>query len=333
MDDRMFRQRMSRLELPVEPRAEFVEDLHDELAARLGLIDQPVIERRVMPRGDPWRRQLVLVAATVALLLALLGTIVGFGAVLERLRPQSVLEVIRASGTVRIAVQPGGPQAAGQGGFNGFDIDVAETLAGRLGARAEVVVQPVNEIFSSGGQEYQIGLPSAPVDPEAEALYLATEPYYYWPIYAVTLEEQPVNSVADLDGQAVCAVAGSPGETWVSGVDRGSLLVRAEPPLALVVTRTNDEACLAEVRSGAARAFVTDAWLSADLLTRRGLELISARPVAVEPRSMIVPRTGVGAEELRAALNQMITAMRLDGTLADQSRRWFGGQDVTYREP
>jgi ABC-type amino acid transport substrate-binding protein len=56
-------------------------------------------------------------------------------------------------------------------------------------------------------------------------------------------------------------------------------------------------------------------------------------PVALEPRVILLDRWQVGAEELRLTLNQLIAGLRADGTLADLSRRWFGGQDFTSLAP
>jgi putative amino-acid transport system substrate-binding protein len=331
MDEQM-RRRLSDIELPVEPSRPFVDGLYDELAGRLGHL-----EPRVQPRpasGHSWRDRILLVAALIALLLALVATIVGAGAVIERFLPQSVLDHIRTTGVVRVVVSPELPQVPGvEGGISGFDIDLAEEIARRLDGRAQLIVRSADEITTAEHPDWQLALAGA-MPAGANERYLATRPYYWWPIYVVGSSGNGSLALADLAGADICVVAGGIGESWLMPAARSRPLdVLASPPAANMLVEPDEDACLADVAAGSARAFVTETLLPVDLTTRGGLVVAGAGPVAAEPRVMLIGRDQLGAEDLRDALDDLIEAMRVDGTLADLSRRWFGGQDLTSPGP
>jgi polar amino acid transport system substrate-binding protein len=331
MDDRALRQRLTGIEVPVEPTPGFVDDLYGELAERLGHVDAPAA-RRPAPR-PAWQRRILLIAATVALLLAMLGSIIGVGALIEQIRPQSVLDQIRESGTVRIALSPESPQVVFNEGAGGFDIDFADELALRLGARSQVVTRPARDIVAGGPRDWQLAMAGGP-PPAADDRYLASDPYYWWPIYVVALEDGGPPAVAQLAGQPVCVVAGGLGETWLlPGNGQREVQALVAPPQAVVIARPEESACLVDLQAGSVQAVVTETMLPVDLATRRNLALVGPGSVAVEPRVILLERRQVGAEDLRRTLNELIAGMRADGTLSDLSRRWFGGQDLTPLAP
>jgi ABC-type amino acid transport substrate-binding protein len=327
MDDRLLRRRLAGIEIPVEPSPGFVDELYGELAERMGHVDAPAIRR---PAARPaWQRRVLLIAATVALLLALLGTVIGAGALLERLRPQSVLDQIRESGVVRIALSPESPQVTFPEGTSGFDIDFADELALRLGARSQVVIRPARDIVAGGPGDWQLAMAGGQ-PPAADDRYLASDPYYWWPIYLIALEDGVPPAVAQLAGQPVCVVAGGLGEAWLlPGNGQREVQAIVAPPQAVVIARPEESACLVDLQAGSVQAVVTETMLPVDLATRRNLALVGPGSVAVEPRVILLERRQVGAEELRLTLNELIAGLRADGTLSDISRRWFGGEDLT----
>lgn len=330
MDDRVLRQRLAGIEVPVEPSPGFVDDLYGELAQRLGHVDAPVGGWRAT--RPAWQRRILLIAATVALLLAMLGTIVGVGALIERLRPESILDQIQVAGAVRIAVSPESPQVFFNDGTQGFDIDFADELALRLGARSQVVIRPARDIVAGGPGDWQLAMAGGQ-PPAADDRYLASDPYYWWPIYVIALEDGVPPAVAQLAGQPVCVVAGGLGEAWLlPGNGQREVQALVAPPQAVVIARPEESACLVDLQAGSVQAVVTETMLPVDLATRRNLALVGPGPVAVEPRVILLERRQVGAEDLRRTLNELIARMRADGTLADLSRRWFGGQDLTMFE-
>jgi ABC-type amino acid transport substrate-binding protein len=89
-----------------------------------------------------------------------------------------------------------------------------------------------------------------------------------------------------------------------------------------------DEACAAEVVSGASAAFVTATWSNADLAARPALKPVGL-PVLVEARAVIALRGERDPAGLIAQIDQVLAAMRNDGTLANFSQSRFGGLDLS----
>jgi len=322
MSDESLRSRMrSTLNYAAEPRDDFVAELHDELAARLGFAPAAAAADSTAsisrPRGA--RPAWLLLAATIALLLALLATLAAAGAFDDLLRrPDPILRQIQIDGQVRVALRPDRPQALSPTGtLEGFDIQVADDLATRLGVSAARNMLPVSEMLGAD-PVWQLGLPSQPVPTSQARNYIETIPYYYWPHYLAVRSDDKTAALADLTNQRVCVGDGSAAQGWAS--TETGIVVR---------TLESEDACEADVSTEGSRAFVTEGRLLADFASDATFRVVGEEPVVEEPRSMLVPRLRPGAGDFVAELDLLITDMRADGTLSELSRRWFGGQDLT----
>ncbi|HET8785668.1 MAG TPA: transporter substrate-binding domain-containing protein [Candidatus Limnocylindrales bacterium] len=327
MDDERLIARLRAAASAGEPRPEFVDALHAELATRLDL-------QQGAPAATARRRpvsRFFLVAATVALLVALVvgGLVVGSALRVFHL-PTSVLQAVRAEGSVRVAVRIDRPQIASVlGSFDGFDVDVARSLSGPLGVETHLVPVTIDAMLSGPAGDWQIGLPSRLLTPSDLERFAASRPYYAWPVYLVTVASSTLPEAAALAGQSICATSGSAGEVWLEGTAGTTLRVHQAPPPASVHLRSGDAECLDELRRGDAAAMVTDQLLLSDLASSPDLRVVGDVPIAYEPRSLVVPRAVLGEAEMVAELNRIVGEARSNGTLAELSRRWFGGQDLT----
>jgi ABC-type amino acid transport substrate-binding protein len=231
---------------------------------------------------------------------------------------------LRAAGTIRVAVSNGPPQTVSAGGaYIGFDVDVAEAIAGELGLEARVSAVAGNDFATT---DWDLSLPGGGA---AAAGGVTSEPYAYWPIWLAAGSASPVTDLASLGSARVCVVEGSTGAGWLAGETSGEG-VRA-PAGVSVVTAASDDACVAAVTHGGADAMAS-ATLLADELVSRGLHLVAPTPVATEQWSTFV-KPGRDAATLLEAVDRMIANLRASGRLEDMSRSSFGGQDVTVRQP
>jgi cystine transport system substrate-binding protein len=302
------------------PRAEFVEALRGELEGRLEFGGVSVGPRPASRRsGSAPARRWVLIAATVALMIAAAASIAAVGGALERLleRP-TLIDSIQSSGSIRVAIRPDSPQVASSNGvLSGFDIDVAEVLGQRLGVGIERAVQPVEVTLAPGDPEWQLAFPSRALSVDEAGRYVATKPYYRWPVYVVVRRSEAGGF--DLAGAALCVVTGSPGEVWA----------RSESGAGSVAAASDDDACLAEVRDGRADAMATRDLLAIDLRGDSELAVLGEGAVTDEPRAVLIPAGLHGSEALAAVIDAELAEMRADGTLAELSKRRFGGEDLT----
>ena len=323
MDDERLKARLRALDRPsghIEPRAEFVDELHGQLATRLGFREGSVATPLTVPRrfGVPTLgRRWLLIAATIALLIAVVANLATIGATIERLldRP-SLMDAIQSSGSIRIAIRPDDPQVlSASGTLAGFDVDVAEAVALRLGLRVERIVQPVDQMLADGEPTWQVALPSRSLSADESARYIVSIPYYQWPGYVLVRRSGP----ADLAGATLCVVAGSIGESWALGLSDA----------AAVRSTVDDAACLADLRSGQVDAIVTKLLLPIDVANDPDLMVLGDDPVVTEPRAIVVSRRASDADELIDAMNVVLEELRADGTLTEISEQRFGGEDLT----
>jgi ABC-type amino acid transport substrate-binding protein len=209
----------------------------------------------------------------------------------------------------------------------GFDTDVANELAARIGVSSQVVVVAEREMARGGGGQWDVALPSVPTWTVDGSRFVISEPYYYWPHLVVVGDDSPIAALADLANVKVCTVAGDGGEAWLSGGESGAF--GTAPPTSLI-TLPDDDACLAALATGQVDALVTAHLSSADIAVRSGIHSIGGPPP--EPRALIVERMSAGsadATDLVAAINSAIDAARADGTLTRFSQSRFGGSDLT----
>jgi len=317
MSDERIRAQMRSLETDDVPRQQFVDDLHADLARRLGLAPAGG-STRAAPASLRSSRALLL-AATIGLLIALVGALAAFGA-FQNLLPdrEPVLRLILRTGDMLVAIRPDLPQVLSPSGtLGGFDIELAEEFAGRLGVDLVPVVAPPEEIL--GRADWQVALLGEAYTRDLRPDYLASTPYYSWPYYLVVKAEDSAVDLADLADTQICAVAASEGARWLSG-----------SALAAGMYLGSDETtCSDDLSAGRARAYVSDTSLLSDFASLGGVRVLQEEPVVVAPRVMIVPRTLPGAQEFVTEINRVLSDLRSDGTLADLSRAWFGGQDLT----
>lgn len=246
-----------------------------------------------------------------------------------RTTPDLMADVL-AHGSIAIAVRPDFPQAMTVG-LEGFDLDVARELADRLGLRLDVAMRPVGSMWEPGvgSKDVDVALPSDGRAYADEASFLASEPYYYWPVRVVVAEGSSVQVLGDVDGRAICVVVGSPGEAWLTGLlDAAGSDAPVTPPADATVRReATDVDCLSALAAGSVDALVTATLSDADFATR-ALRAIGP-PVLTDRRSVVARRSGPDPAALIDAVDDALSGMRSDGTLLGFSRNRFGGNDLT----
>jgi ABC-type amino acid transport substrate-binding protein len=237
------------------------------------------------------------------------------------------LDRLMSSGVLRVAIRPDHPQsAASDGTLTGFDVDVATEVGRRLGLRVDLVAISPTDLNQRPGQ-WDVGLPSTPAWSVDSAAFLSTSAYYAWPHLLVVPAGSGATSVADVQGQPICAVAGDAGQGWLLGGYGGAIPNAAsKPPIpSTLLIKSSDAECLAALDAGQVRAVVTATLSPADVAAR--LESRAIDGPEPEPRVALIGRAGDTAS-LAKAVDRAIDAMRADGTLARLSRARFGS-DLT----
>jgi polar amino acid transport system substrate-binding protein len=183
-----------------------------------------------------------------------------------------------------------------------------------MGLQGEVT--PVDRATALAGGSWTLALPSTSIGADLASRWTASEPYYHWPISLVVPSDSDLRSLDALAGR-VCVVAGTAGEAWL-----------AARPGVIPIARPDDETCREALATGTAVAAVTAELGPGDINVRGDLRALGP-PVTSEPRSVLVDRQAGDPTALIHEIDRAIQSARDDGTLADLSRRYFGGYDLT----
>ena len=120
-----------------------------------------------------------------------------------------LLAVIKEKGVLTASTDPAYPPQSSRspsGEIEGFDIDVTNEIAKRLGVDVEYVTPAFNAIISGGWSgRWDLSVGSVTITPERQEVLLFTPPYYYTPasiaIHSETSDIQDTES--DLDGKKI----------------------------------------------------------------------------------------------------------------------------------
>ncbi|PZO81274.1 MAG: amino acid ABC transporter substrate-binding protein, partial [Mesorhizobium amorphae] len=102
------------------------------------------------------------------------------------------------------------------GGFEGFEVDIVNEVAKRLGTTAEIEGMDFKALFvASASQRVDMVISSLTITAERLQSQSFTQPYFLGALAVGVKEGSPIKAVTDLKGKAVGAVATSFPEKWV----------------------------------------------------------------------------------------------------------------------
>ncbi|MDW8326302.1 MAG: ABC transporter substrate-binding protein [Anaerolineales bacterium] len=236
---------------------------------------------------------------------------------------------IRLTGVLRVATDASYPPFSAvdeNGDLFGFDIDLAEALGRRLGARVEfenIAYDALLAAVVSGRNDVVISAFIPQLDKLHEAAF--TRPYFVSGTVAVVKEEggrkkEEGGSWADwARGQRLAVEYGAGGDVaarqWArqfAGQQAAGVTVLPQP--------TAQDALLTLV-NGAADAALVDAVTAYEFLRSQPGLALAGPPIEPEPYAIAV---SARSRELLPALNRALTEMEADGTLPDLRAKWFG---------
>lgn len=212
--------------------------------------------------------------------------------------------------------------------MDGFDVNVAQEVAKRLGVEVEFVT-PVRDVITAGRWNGRWDLSIGSMTPTKERAKVLTFPavYYYTPASFVVHKDSDATSPSDLNDKKVGVTTSSVHERYM----QKDLTIDAEGVPALEYQVSTDF-----IKSYQASNVVLD-----DLRLDNGSRLDGALtsvptiqeaiknnypikmiglPVFFEPLALAIDK---GDEELKDKLAQVVADMRTDGTLSKLSQKWY----------
>ncbi len=201
----------------------------------------------------------------------------------------------------------------------GFDVEVATAIAEKLGVEPEF-----KEVAFDGGLTgvttgtFDMMANGVDVTPDRSETFDFTDPYAYDHAVVVTLAtNEDITSFEDLSGRTTANSAGSTYEAM--GVEYGATVSNVD---TLGETMTL-------VLNGTVDATINANTSAQDYFNTTGTTELKVAAVDDDVTMYAVPLAkGSDNDTLREAINQAITELREDGTLAEISNKYFGA-DIT----
>lgn len=278
----------------------------------------PVTKMAFMKSLPTRRTALSATLAAVALALSACG---GGSSPSSTSGADTSLSAIKSKGEIVIATEgtyrPFSFHENGAGPLTGFDVEIAQAVAGKLGVKATFQETQFDGIFAGlDSKRFDTIANQISINPERTAKYDFSAPYTISNGVVVTKSDNTsIKSFADLKGKTTAQSLTS--NFYKMAVDAGAN-VQAVEGWAQAATL---------VRQGRVDATVNDKLTYLDYAkTTPDSGLRIAAETTDKTQSALVFRKG--SAELKAAVDKALTDLQADGTLAKISQKYFGA-DVT----
>jgi polar amino acid transport system substrate-binding protein len=255
--------------------------------------------------------------------------------------PNDLLAAIKESGKLRVSTDPNyAPQSFQKpdGTFEGFDIDVANEIAKRLGVEAQFEIPSFDLVVAGGWNgRWDVSVGSVTITEERKSVLDFTAPYYYTPAQMTATTASGITDLEGLAGKAICVGSSTTYQFWLEGtLELGDGSTPTDPPEGATASPLEtDQLCAQAIKSGRTEF---DGWLSSSTTVEAAIAedtpvVKVGDPVFYEPLAVATDKNGPAHAELQAELDRIIDEMHSDGTLSEFSKTWFDGLDLTTQAP
>jgi polar amino acid transport system substrate-binding protein len=256
---------------------------------------------------------------------------------------EDLLDLVKAAGKLVVSTDPNyAPQSFlnDKGELDGFDINVAQEVAKRLGVEVEFVT-PDWDMITGGnwGGRWDVSIGSmTPTEARAEVLWF-TDPYYYTPAsFAVHKDNTTLLEPDDLSGKALGLGTATTYEDYLNGklkIMGGQIMY--DPPSGIVIKPySTDAEAIQDLALG--DGVRLDAVMSAQPTIQEAIDSgvplkYLGTPAFYEPLAFSLDKKRGPSDQMLAQLNGIIAGMHEDGTLSDLSLKWYGIDRTVLTKP
>lgn len=215
--------------------------------------------------------------------------------------------------------------------MQGFDVDVAIALGDGLGVETCFATPSWDTITAgSWADKWDVSVGSMTVTTARQEALDFSVPYYYTPAVVAVRADSGLSSLADLDGQALCAGASTTYELWLNqdmeGLGLPESSIYAEAPNVTVVPLSTDQECAQAIQAGREDfvGYVTSETV-VDANIAEGYPVVKlGSPVFSEDLAAALDKTSsLPIDTLLTEINRIFNEMHENGTLSDLSNKWF----------
>jgi polar amino acid transport system substrate-binding protein len=223
------------------------------------------------------------------------------------------------------------------GKYEGFDIDVTNEIAARLGVTVEFATPSFDLVVAGGWSErWDMAVGSVTVTEDRKQVLDFTVPYYYTPAQMATTTDSAIQSIADFAGKTACVGEATTYLDWIEGSltlppEAGDV---ATPPDGLKSTTLPTDIDCADAWASGRTDF--EGWISS-ITTVEGAIADDYKirkvgdPIFFEPLAVCFDKAVEDRASLVDAVNQIVQDMHDDGTLTEMSKKWYDGIDLTTK--
>jgi polar amino acid transport system substrate-binding protein len=224
------------------------------------------------------------------------------------------------------------------GEYEGFDIDVTNEIAARLGVEVEFTT-PSFDLLEAGSwsERWDMAVGSVTVTEDRKEVLDFTVPYYYTPAQMATTTDSDIQSIADFAGKTACVGEATTYLDWIEGTltlppEAGEV---ADPPEGLTSTTLTTDIDCADAWASGRSDF--EGWISSITTVEGAIADDYAirkvgDPIFFEPLAVCFDKAVEDRASLVDAVNQIVQDMHDDGTLTAFSEKWYDGIDLTKQQ-
>jgi polar amino acid transport system substrate-binding protein len=226
-----------------------------------------------------------------------------------------------SAATLRVAINPGFVpfEQIDSGKLTGFDVDLSQALASRLGRKNATFDQlPFTSLLpavTSGRDQVAI---SGILDTAQRRKQVSFSKPYINDSFVISVKSSnsSVKGISDLSKASIAVQVGTIPEEFV----------KAKLPKAKIVTVQDTPSAFQLVAQGRADAVITDAPVAGYYVKKLGgsLKVLSTPLNSAQPIAVVMPLHST----LQQSVDKALAAMEADGTLGKLRRTWFGSSDV-----
>lgn len=247
-----------------------------------------------------------------------------------------LLAEILSTGVLRVSTDPAYPPQSSYdeatGEWQGFDIDVANEIATRMGVTTQWET-PSWDVITSGSWNgrWDVSVGSMSITEERAQVLGFTQPYYFTPAGVAVNADSDVTAIDQLAGKRVGVCGACTYEYYLNRTLAipGFNFEFVVPDDVEIVTYDTDTTALQDLKLGRVDAMVSAVPLLEEAI-KKGKEIrLVGDPVFLEPLAVAVDKgSTLPVDSLVTELDRIIAEMHADGTLSDLSMKWYG-VDIT----
>ncbi|AKO52218.1 ABC transporter substrate-binding protein [Marinobacter psychrophilus] len=198
----------------------------------------------------------------------------------------------------------------------GFEVDLVNEVAKRADKTVEFVNIPFNGLFSAvQSKRADIAISSITITPKRLESVGFAQPYYDSDQSLATLSDSKIKGVEDMLGKVVGVDTGSTGDMWVGAH-------QAEYKFSSVSRYEGLSPAMLDLASGRLDGYISDIPAVLYYIRDKPQYKVVARIATGEKYSLMHAKDWESA----ALVNDIITAMKKEGVIADLHKKWFGAE-------